>query len=240
MDSSPPEEIERALRFAWYLHRFEGDTEFTAQDIAELFQRAHISKPNVSRLADRLVSTRRTFKGSTPGRFRLTAPAIAEIDEEFRGALEDPPEPSIGFVKKLEGRLAGLSDPQVSSFVREAIDCLNAGHLRAAVVLSWIGAVAVLQSYVVSNHLVEFNTDAKSNALLKRDSRGTSDFSRVKESDFLDSAERIGVLSNAVKKELKVCLERRNNCGHPNDYVVTETAVAAHIESLIIHVFERY
>ncbi len=181
LDSSPPEEIERALRFAWYLHRFEGDSEFTAQDIAELFRRAHISKPNVSRLTDRLASTRRTFKGSTSGRFRLTAPAIAEIDEEFRGALEYQPEPSNGLVKKLESKLSGLSDPQVSSFVREAIDCLNAGHLRAAVVLSWIGAVAVLHAYVAANHLLDFNADAKSNGLLKRDARGTSDFSRIKE-----------------------------------------------------------
>lgn len=240
LESSPPEEIERALRFAWYLHRFEGDPEFTAHDIAELFRRAHVSRPNVTRLGERLAGTRRTFRGSTPGRFRLTAAAIAEIDEEFRGALEDQPEPAAGFVTKLESKLSRLSDPYVRSFVHEAINCLRAGHLRAAVVLSWIGAVAVLQSYVASNRLSEFNSDAKSNGLLKREARGTSDFSRVKEADFLDSAERIGVLSNAVKKELKVCLDRRNNCGHPNDYVVTETAVAAHIESLIVHVFERY
>jgi hypothetical protein len=93
---------------------------------------------------------------------------------------------------------------------------------------------------VASNRLAEFNSDAKSNGLIKRDARGNSGFSRVKEADFLDTAERIGVLSNAVKKELKVCLDRRNNCGHPNDYIVTETAVAAHIESLVVHVFERY
>jgi hypothetical protein len=240
LESSPPEEIERALRFAWYLQRFEGDTEFTAQDIAELFQRAHISRPNVTRLAERLASTRRTFRGSIPGRFRLTAAAIAEMDEEFRGALEEQPEPATGFVTRLESKLSGLSDPHVRSFVHEAINCLRGGHLRAAVVLSWIGAVAVLQNFVASNHLAEFNSDAKSSGLLKRDARGTSDFSRIKESDFLDSAERIGALSNAVKKELKICLDRRNNCGHPNDYIVTETAVAAHIESLIVHVFERY
>lgn len=240
LGSSPPEEIERALRFAWYLNRMEGENEFTTQDIAELFLRAHISRPNVTRLTERLANTRRTFRGSTPGRFRLTAPALAEIDEEFRGALEDPFVPTSGLVAKLEEKLKGLSDRYVRSFVHEAINCLKAGHLRAAVVLSWIGAVAVLQHYVASNHLVEFNSDAKSNGLQKRDARGVSDFSRLKEVDFLDSAERIGVLSNAVKKELKVCLDRRNNCGHPNDYVVTETAVAAHIESLIVHVFERY
>lgn len=240
LDSSPPGEIERALRFAWYLHRIEGEKEFTAQDIAELFQRAHISKPNITRLAERLANTRRTFRGSTPGRFRLTAATLAELDEEFPGAFEDPPHEPTGLVLKLETKLGSLSDPHVRNFVREAISCLRARHLRAAIVLSWIGAVAVLQNYVASTLLAEFNSDARSNGLLKRDARGASDFSRVKEADFLDSAERIGVLSNAVKKELKVCLDRRNNCGHPNDYVVTETAVAAHIESLIVHVFERY
>ena len=63
---------------------------------------------------------------------------------------------------------------------------------------------------------------------------------KLKESDFLDVLERLSVLSNAVKKELKTCLERRNNCGHPNDYKIGEAQVAAHIESLIHHVFERF
>lgn len=74
LEASPPEEIERALRFAWYLHRFEGDAEFTAHDIAELFRRAHVSRPNVTRLAERLAGTRRTFRGSTPGDFASPLP----------------------------------------------------------------------------------------------------------------------------------------------------------------------
>ena len=239
VESGPPAEIERALRFAWYLHRIEETTEFSAQEIAELFRRALISRPNVTRLAERLANDRRTFRGSTLGRFRLTAVALTEMDDEFRGAVEEKVSLS-GFVLRLEGKLKGLSDPLVRSFVQEAVNCLRAGHLRAAVVLSWIGALAVLQHDIALNSLANFNLDAKSNGLLKRDARGVSDFSRIKEADFLDVAERIGVLSNAVKKELKVCLERRNNCGHPNDYIATETAVAAHIESLIVHIFERH
>jgi hypothetical protein len=240
VESSRPEEIERAVRFAWYLHRVEECREFSAQEIAELFQRAHISRPNVTRMAERLANTRRTFRGSTPGKLRLTAAALAELDEEFKGAFDDQLEEASGFVLKLESKLGGLPDPHVRSFVQEAVNCLRAGHLRAAVVLSWIGAIAVLQNYVASDHLADFNADATSNGLLKRDARGTPDFSKVREADFLDSAERIGVISNAVKKELKICLDRRNNCGHPNDYVVTQTTVAAHIESLVVHVFERH
>jgi hypothetical protein len=240
VESSRPEEIERALRFAWYLHRVEECREFSAQEIAELFRRANISRPNVTRLAERLANTRRTFRGSTPGRFRLTATTLAELDDEFAGAFVDQLEEVSGFVFKLEGKLGGLSDPHVRSFVQEAVNCLRAGHLRAAVVLSWIGAIAVLQDRVARDHLANFNDDAKSNGLLKRDARGIADFSKVKEADFLDSAERIGVISSAVKKELKICLDRRNNCGHPNDYVVTQTTVAAHIESLLVHVFERH
>lgn len=240
VESSPPAEIERAIRFAWYLHRFEEAREFTAQEIAELFRRALISRPNVTRLAERLSNDRRTFRGSTLGRFRLTAQAISEIDEEFPAIFEEESAPVAGFVLTLEKKLAGLPDTYVRNFVQEAVNCLKARHLRAAVVLSWIGAIAVLQHHVAANFLEEFNMDAKSNGLLKRDARGAADFSRIREADFLDSAERIGRLSNAVKKELKVCLDRRNNCGHPNDFIVTETTVAAHIESLIVHVFERY
>jgi hypothetical protein len=240
IESSSPLEIERAIRFAWYLYRCEEVKEFTAQEIAELFRRALISRPNITRLAERLTNDRRTFRGSALGRFRLTSQALSEIDEEFQGAFEEEVAPATGLILTLESKLTGLSDKYVRSFVQEAVNCLRAGHLRAAVVLSWMGAIGVLQNYVAANFIAEFNSDAKSNGLLKREARGASDFSRIKETDFLDGAERIGVLSNAVKKELRVCLDRRNNCGHPNDYIVTETAVAAHIESLIVHVFERY
>jgi len=161
VECSRPEEIERALRFAWYLHRVEKCPEFAASEIAELFQRAHISRPNVTRLAERLAKTRRTFRGSTPGRFRLTAAALAELDEEFPGTFEDdyPAEVS-GLILKLESKLASLSNSHVRSFVEEAVNCFRAGHRRAAVVLSWIGAIAVMQNHVASNHLAEFNSDA--------------------------------------------------------------------------------
>lgn len=237
--SSRPEEIERALRFGWYLHRVEECREFSAQEIAELFVRANISKPNVSRLGQRLANTRRTFRGSTQGRFRLTAAALDEFDDEFKGAFEEPMDPSHGASERLASRLSDL-DELVQSFVSEAVGCLRVGHLRAAVVLSWVGAIGVLQHHVVRNHLEKFNADAKAIGFIKREAHTVSDLSKIKESEFLDMAERIGVLSGAVKKELKSCLDRRNNCGHPNDYIITPAMTVAHVESLLVHVFERY
>ena len=42
-----------------------------------------------------------------------------------------------------------ISNPQVSEFAEEAISALEVGLLRSAVVLSWVGAVSILQHEVV-------------------------------------------------------------------------------------------
>ena len=68
----------------------------------------------------------------------------------------------------------------------------------------------------------------------------TDDFSRLKESDFLDCLVRLSVLGKDVKEQLKECLRRRNSCGHPNSLQISANAAAAHLEILILNVFKRF
>jgi hypothetical protein len=63
----------------------------------------------------------------------------------------------------------------------------------------------------------------------------------MKEHDFLDVLNAIGVLGKNVKQELQNnCLQLRNSCGHPNSFKVGEHRVAAHIETLIQNVFSKF
>ncbi len=134
-----------------------------------------------------------------------------------------------------------LSDPLTKSFVIEAIECFEAEQYRAAVVFSWAGAISKLHEYVYSNKLSEFNQEA-----LRRDSRWRSvkqqdDLGRMKERDFLDVCEAIGVIGKSVKLILQnECLTLRNGCGHPNTMSIAENSVAAHIEKLIANIFARF
>src|SRR5207245_865629 len=133
-----------------------------------------------------------------------------------------------------------LSDPETITFLQEAIACLEAGLKRAAVVLSWVGAMSVLYKFVVVNHLTAFNAEA-----LRRDGKwrvasSADGLARMKEHDFLDTLEAIGVIGKNVKQELLTSLSLRNACGHPNSLLIGENRVAAHIEVLVLNVFAKY
>ena len=137
----------------------------------------------------------------------------------------------------LRAQLAGISGPDSAAFVEEAISCFESGLFRAAVVLSWVGAVSVLYGEVVGNHLAAFNAEAVRRNAKWRPAKTVDDLARMKESDFLDLAEAISTLGKSVKQELQGCLTLRNGCGHPNTLKLAEHRVASHIEVLILNVF---
>jgi hypothetical protein len=144
--------------------------------------------------------------------------------------------------RSLRGHADQVSDPLTKSFVMEAIHCFEAKQYRAAVVFSWAGAIALLHKKVFSEKLAEFNTEA-----LRRDSKKwrtakqQDDLGRMKDHDFLDVCEAIGIMGKNVKQLLQnEGLTLRNACGHPNSVTIAENSVAAHIEKLIKNVFAKY
>lgn len=144
-------------------------------------------------------------------------------------------------ISDLRQRLPGISDPNTRSFVEEAIGCLEAGLFRAAVVLSWVGAMSLVYDEVVKNHLAAFNAEAKRRAPKWRAAANADDLARMKEHDFLNVLEAISVLGKNVKQELQNnCLKLRNACGHPNSLKVGQNRVAAHIEILVQNIFSKF
>lgn len=137
----------------------------------------------------------------------------------------------------LRGHISRLKSADVRAFVEEAIGCAEEGFHRAAVVLSWVGALGVLYTNVVAKHLAEFNAEARRRDAKWRDARTVDDLGRMKEFDFLQILEAISVVGKGVKGELEACLKLRNACGHPNSLQVSESKVAAHIETLALNVF---
>jgi hypothetical protein len=143
--------------------------------------------------------------------------------------------------RSLRGHADSLTDPLTKSFVMEAIQCFEAKQYRAAVVFSWAGAVAMLHKHVFSKKLVDFNSEASRRDAKWRIAKQQDDLGRVKEHDFLDICESLGVMGKNVKQILQnECLMLRNACGHPNSSLIAENSVAAHIEKLIKNVFSRF
>lgn len=140
----------------------------------------------------------------------------------------------------LRNHLAKVTDPQTRDFVEEAIKCHEAELYRSAIVMSWLGAVDVLQKRVLQHHLAAFNTEAKRVNGKWKPARSQDEIGKMGESDFLDRIEALSIIGKNVKAQLKVGLDLRNGCGHPNSLKVSVNKSAAHIETLLQNVFEKF
>ena len=140
----------------------------------------------------------------------------------------------------LRHHMSTITDPQTKEFLDEALKCFESGLYRAAVVLSWVGAVALLQDFVVNNKLGDFNAEAARRDAKWKAAKSRDDLSRLKEANFLHILESISVIGKSVKHELEACLKLRNGCGHPNSLKIGEARAAAHLESLLQNVFDRF
>jgi hypothetical protein len=142
-------------------------------------------------------------------------------------------------VAKLESYVAGLTDDTKAAFVREAIGCLKAEHYRAAIVLSWVGALYLIYKHVIDHRLSDFNVEATKRNPKHKTMSALDDLGRLKESEFLGIAEAIKVITKAQGKELGDCLDRRNTAGHPNSHSFREITVGHHIE-VLLDVFKTF
>ncbi|MCH8824170.1 MAG: hypothetical protein IH984_11765 [Planctomycetes bacterium] len=143
--------------------------------------------------------------------------------------------------QSLRQHLKLVTKPKSAVFIEEAIVCFEARQYRAAVILSWVGAISILHHEVFNNHLTKFNAEALRRDKKARQVKNIDGFCRTGEHDFLNVIEYIGIIGKNVKQTLQNhCLQLRNACGHPNSLNIAENAVASHIEILTLNVFSRF
>ena len=95
----------------------------------------------------------------------IKTPAGWELSESGKQAIAPLAGPLLASsppkaATSLRVHLSGIADADTRSFVEQAIACLEHKLYRAAVVLSWVGAVSVLYNHVVANELAAFNAEA--------------------------------------------------------------------------------
>ncbi len=157
---------------------------------------------------------------------------------ELVGPFSSVPTPMIA--SSLRVHLPKMSNADVKRFLEEAVECFESRRYRAAVVLSWVGAVALLQDYVINSSRKAFNTEASKRDPKWRPAKTTDDLGRMREADFLNVLVAISVIGKNVKQELESCLKLRNGCGHPNSLRIGESRVCAHIEILLLNVYSVF
>jgi hypothetical protein len=126
-------------------------------------------------------------------------------------------------------------------FVEEAVQCYTFRLYRAAVVLSWVGAVALLQTHIFNSLLDVFNNAAAVRYPKRWKAAATvADLAQISEHQLLQVLDDIGVIGAATKKELQNCLDLRNSCGHPTELQVGAARAFAHLEILFLNVFAKF
>lgn len=154
------------------------------------------------------------------------------------GPLAVSPAPTIA--ASLRIHVPQIANGDVRAFVEEGIECFERRLYRSAVVLSWVGAMALLHDQVVAHRLAAFNAEATRRDAKWRKAKTTDDLARMKEYDFLQVIEKLSIIGKSVKQELEKQLKLRNGCGHPNSLKISENVVAAHLEILILNVFTKF
>jgi hypothetical protein len=157
-----------------------------------------------------------------------------------QGLIKTKASPIINELAELKVHVNAIKDIDTKAFVNEAIACLEADQKKAAVVFSWVGAVSVLHHHIVNHHLTKFNAEALRRFPKWKAAVNTDDLAKMREFDFLEIIEHLSVIGKNVKDELQSALKLRNGCGHPSSLNIGLTKVAAHIEILILNVFDKF
>jgi hypothetical protein len=196
-------------------------------------------------IGQNLSSTLYSAKGKaikTPAGWELSLTGIKFVSEIFglKCVVEENNPVKKRTADTLRAHASKIQNNDSKGFVEESIECFESELYRSAVVLSWVGAMAVLYDYVLANKLTDFNAELKRRDFKAKSIKNTDDFRTLKESTCLDILESVSVIGGDVKTQLKQCLDLRNSCGHPNSLKIGEHSVAAHIEKLILNVFSVY
>jgi hypothetical protein len=235
-------ELGIAVSFVWFRARFEEAPTTEDSELFGFFEEYSISRPNRTRLRNRLTDDRRVLP--TKNSYKLKLSAMKEMDQKFLPephGLAEHLQPLTGLAGQLIVHANNIPALQTRLFVLEAISCLQNSSYRAAVLMSWCGALSILQEHVFANQLAEFNSDGLAQGLLKKPIRSMADMrGAMKEGHFLEAIGRISLIDDSIKRSLKRCLDRRNECSHPSDIRIGEAAVADHLETLMLNVFDRF
>ena len=92
--------------------------------------------------------------------WHLTSAGKSHVEEEFQFNKKKQE-----LSQTLQNILDNMDEESAAHpYVEEFIGCLNAGYLRASIIMAWAGAIWLLRNHVANNNLDEFNEQAKKEA----------------------------------------------------------------------------
>lgn len=226
--------------FLYYLVEEQGKAGATATEIAQCFRECDLAPP--ARLASYLsegLSGPRPDYIKVPSGYRLERKRKEEIAKSL-GARKDVVQTSAE-LRALEGL---FTDSDTKAFLKEAIDCFEAGANRAAVIMVWLLTFDHFLNYIFNNKLTEFNrrlaavTANNPKAKVTRITK-IEDFEEIGESDIITYCRSEGIITGGVKNALDEGLKTRNSAAHPSNVTIGRPTVVHVIDNLVRNVIKK-
>lgn len=133
----------------------------------------------------------------------------------------------------LERLVVRQKDDAVRGYIEEAIKCLAADALRAAVVFLWTGAVRTLQDRALAAGNQALNAALQKHDPKARKVTKLDDFAWIKDKTLLLACGELGLLDKGERGTLEEALALRNRCGHPTKYRPGSAKVSSFTEDVV-------
>ena len=135
------------------------------------------------------------------------------------------------------GRINDPSDPDESSYLKEAIACAKIGYWRASVVMGWCAAIDRLQQTIGRIGFDKFNEasarlKSKTTGKFKNWNKGLqasnlSELQAIFDKDLLTVLEEMNLIDSNESDRLLVCFQYRNQSAHPSKPPIQDVHLAA-------------
>ena len=217
-----------------------GSNPMQTKDVKSAGLSAGLTEINNWNISD-ILGSDKTLVVRLPEGWALTTTGANELKQKVGGLISQATPTAAMHTLRVE--MGRVSNADTIAYVEEALKCFDAGLYRAAAVMSWSGAISLIQDFILAKKINEFNTEAKRRNPKWKDISTKDGFGRMGEEDFLDvlADPAVGVLGKNVKEELKHhCLGLRNAAGHPNSLIIAAQRVASHLEILVLNVFTKF
>lgn len=230
-------DAERMDIFTYYLTTEVGESLVTPAMMNVCFDTCELTRySNPATYFARQVDKRRYVK--VDGGYKLHRSLKEELDKRIGKRAE-----VIQSGNKLRALQSQMPSGDAQGFLKETIDCFEAGANRATVVMCWILTLDHMLDFVMKKNLPAFNAalaahpDKKLKAInvVTRD-----DFSDIPEKKLIELLRSSGTISNDVRKILDEKLGIRNTSAHPSAVAVKPTKVIEFVDDLIENVVLKY
>jgi hypothetical protein len=226
---------DNVLACLFYLHKKEDVESATVEELRSKLKSGRVKNSAKSNLADVLSKSAPMVHCVGHSGSKMLWALTQSGEKSVRDTLDIPAEPFTiqHQLTSLDILLKKISDPEILSYVNEAITCLKVDARRAAVVFLWVGSIRIIQKILMNTPTATLNISISKFYPKAKQIRRIEDFCYINESTQLLAAEDVGLFDKNQRAVLEECLNLRNKCGHPGKYNPGVNKVSGFIEDLL-------